>query len=54
MAPPLFGGVEYRGIAPDTLFLLPALQMWPLGFWSLSFVHNLPHLSMHAVVFSLV
>ena len=32
---PLFGGIEDRGIAPDALFLLSALQMWPLGFWSI-------------------
>ena len=54
------GGVECRGHAqypvfvPDTLFLLPPLQKWQLGFlvFLSLFVYNLPQLHMHAVMFS--
>ena len=56
-----FGGVECRGhvpaFTPDTLLLLLALQKWQLlvvffVFCFCLFVHNLPQLHMHAVIFS--
>ena len=54
----LTGGGECRGLAhhsafaPDTQFLFLTFQK--LGFFghSTAFVHNLPHLCMHTVIFS--
>ena len=56
----LFGGVEcrrhaqYPAFAPNTLFLLPTLQKYQLGslVFLYLFVHNLPQLHMHTVIFS--
>ena len=46
---------QYPAFAPDTQFLLPALQKWQLGFLFLAFlyliVRNLPRLGLHAVIF---
>ena len=36
----------------STLLLLPALQMWQLGFGFSDFFVSLPLLLMHAVIFS--
>lgn len=49
----LSGGVECWGVH-STLLELTALQKWQLDFFglSVSFVHNLPQLFMHAVIFS--
>ena len=48
------GHAQYPAFAPDTLLLPPALQKWQLGFLvSLYlFVHNLPQLHRHEVIFS--
>ena len=47
------GHVQYPAFAPDALFLLQALQKWPLGFFGLfeSFGSRICP-SMHTVIFS--
>ena len=48
----LYGGVECK-VCVQTLLLLPAPQEWQLDFLVfLYFVHNLPQLSMGAIISS--
>ena len=42
------GHVQYSGISPDPLLLLPALQKWQLSFLYFA-VHNLPQLCIHDI-----
>ena len=55
-----FDGIECQGHMYSTLLLVLDLQKWQLGvffvcfFLFVSSVHNLPQLSMHTVVFSVL